>query len=90
MDVNGNDNTPEWGYCTIAGCTEAAWPVWLKGSYPDDPDLLLCESHFDQRLAEIYRTLQAAYHALQSYACGNGAPDLASEVALAIEKVIEI
>jgi hypothetical protein len=45
MDADGNDNTPEWGYCTYAGCREAATPIWLSGEYPDDPDVLRCPTH---------------------------------------------
>ena len=53
MDVNGNDNQPEWGYCTANGCTEAAFPIWESGAYPDDPDLLLCETHIGAEIARL-------------------------------------
>lgn len=43
----------------------------------------------DAMLAERARLLTAAYHALQSYARGNAAPDLAIEVATAIESTLE-
>jgi hypothetical protein len=36
---------PEWGYCTHAGCVEAAEPLWYSGAFPDEPDLLLCNTH---------------------------------------------
>jgi hypothetical protein len=46
MDVHGNDNRPEWGYCQEEGCEEAAIPCYRAGNaYPDDPDDLLCPSH---------------------------------------------
>ncbi len=48
MDVNGNDNTPEWGYCTAEGCHEPAIPCFLP-NYDDkpeyEPDDLLCVEH---------------------------------------------
>lgn len=50
IDVNGNDNTPEWGYCEHPGCPEPAYPIWFSGGEPDDPDLLLCEAHIGARL----------------------------------------
>ncbi len=53
IDVNGNDNTPEWGYCTTQGCKEAAFPIWLSGGPPDDPDLLLCETHIGLHIAKL-------------------------------------
>lgn len=45
MDVN--DNTPEWGYCTVEGCPHPAIPCWLPDSDygVDDPDDLLCADH---------------------------------------------
>lgn len=64
MDVNGNDNQPEWGYCTDPGCTEAAFPIWLSGGFPDDPDLLLCETHIG---AEIARLREALRHAARMF-----------------------
>lgn len=45
MDVNGNDNTPEWGYCQVAGCMNDAIPCYISGGPPDDPDDLLCADH---------------------------------------------
>lgn len=45
LDVNGYDNTPEWGWCHTEGCKEEAFPIWKSGEYPDDPDLLLCPRH---------------------------------------------
>lgn len=46
MDVNGNDNTPEWGYCQEEGCSEPAIPCYDIGNkYPNDADALLCPSH---------------------------------------------
>lgn len=85
MDVHGNDNTPEWGFCTAPGCTNAAYPIWLSGEYPDDPDLLLCETHIGAEIARLRTLLDSAYHALLSYAHGNSAPFLAEEVAAAIK-----
>jgi len=52
IDVDGNDNTPEWGYCTEAGCKEPALPIWLYGGYPDDADLFLCMDHIGKLIAE--------------------------------------
>lgn len=37
---------------------------------------------------DLLKLAHAAFHALQSYAHGNAAPDLASEVASALEKTI--
>ena len=48
MDVNGNDNTPEWGFCRVEGCHEAAIPCYDSGGPPDDPDDLLCADHCQQ------------------------------------------
>jgi len=45
MDVNGNDNAPEWGYCQIDGCHQPAIPCYISGGPPDDPDDLLCAEH---------------------------------------------
>lgn len=57
MDVHGNDNTPEWGYCTTAGCHEVAFPIWLSGTFPDDADLLLCEEHIGAHIARQDRLI---------------------------------
>jgi len=56
LDVNGYDNTPEWGYCKTEGCKEEAFPIWLSGDYPDDPDLLLCPKHIGARIKELMDT----------------------------------
>lgn len=46
MDANGNDNTPEWGYCTVEGCAGEAIPCYLPGTMPpDEPDDCLCVDH---------------------------------------------
>lgn len=47
MDVNGNDSSPEWGYCQVEGCREPAIPCWLPDSDygVDEPDDLLCANH---------------------------------------------
>jgi hypothetical protein len=47
MDADGNDNTPEWGYCQAEkGCKEAAMPLYDIGTtYPNDPSMLLCPAH---------------------------------------------
>jgi hypothetical protein len=46
MDVHGNDNTPEWGYCTKDGCEQAAMPFWLPDNEPpNDPDGFYCAEH---------------------------------------------
>ena len=46
MDVDGNDNTPEWGYCDKEGCKEPAIPCYLPYNMPpDDPDDCLCVDH---------------------------------------------
>lgn len=60
IDVNGNDNTPEWGYCTVKGCEEEAFPIWTSGEYPDDPDLSLCPTHIGARLFELRAVAEAA------------------------------
>lgn len=62
LDVNGNDNSPEWGYCTAEGCTEEAFPIWKSGAEPDDPDLLLCPKH----IGELIGRLEADAAALRS------------------------
>lgn len=61
LDVNGNDNQPEWGYCHTEGCKEGAFPIWKSGAYPDDPDLLLCPKH----LGELIGSLEADAAALR-------------------------
>ena len=46
MDVDGNDNTPEWGYCQVEGCGAPAIPCYLPGNeQPDDPDDTVCCAH---------------------------------------------
>lgn len=46
MDVHGNDNTPEWGYCTVDGCMNEANPYWFPDNeYPNDPDGKYCTEH---------------------------------------------
>lgn len=60
MDVDGNDNTPEWGYCTQPGCSHAALPIWLSGDFPDDPDLLRCERHLGSLINGLMVLLRAA------------------------------
>jgi len=63
MDVHGNDNTPEWGYCKTPGCNEPAEPLWFSGDFPDDPDLLLCYKHTGAYIAALEAenaTLRAA------------------------------
>lgn len=58
LDVNGNDNRPEWGYCRAEGCREEAEPVWYPPSdYPDDPDLLLCRKHIGERLKSAQQAI---------------------------------
>lgn len=52
LDVNGNDNTPEWGYCSAEGCREGAFPIWKSGDAPDDPDLLLCPTHLGRLIGQ--------------------------------------
>jgi hypothetical protein len=64
MDVDGNDNGPEWGYCTHPGCRHAAFPIWLSGDYPDDPDLFLCPTHIGSRMNGALVLLQACYQRL--------------------------
>lgn len=53
IDVNGNDNQPEWGYCDAPGCPEPAYPLWYAGGPPDDPDLLLCDRHIGARILQL-------------------------------------
>lgn len=60
IDVNGNDNQPEWGYCTVPDCGEEAFPIWTSGEYPDDPDLYLCPTHIGARILELEKELTAA------------------------------
>jgi hypothetical protein len=88
MDVNGNDNQPEWGWCNAPDCKNAASPIWLSGDYPDDPDLLLCDRHIGAEIARLRKTLEAAYHGLMSYACGNSATALAEEMAAEITRAL--
>jgi hypothetical protein len=38
--------------------------------------------------SESWRLLEAASHALKSYACGNAAPDLAEEMAESIDRFL--
>jgi hypothetical protein len=59
IDVNGNDNTPEWGYCTYPDCKEEAEPIWLSGGFPDDPDLYLCNQHIGAKIAELMAQIEA-------------------------------
>lgn len=42
----------------------------------------------DAMLAALRKTLDAAYHGLMSYACGNSAPALAEEMAAEIARVL--
>jgi hypothetical protein len=58
MDVDGNDNQPEWGYCTAEGCQEAALPIWLEGGCPDDADLFLCQDHIGTEIARLRAALR--------------------------------
>lgn len=61
MDVHGNDNTPEWGYCRHPdGCREDALPLWLSGDFPDDPDLRLCQKHIGLHIARLEDLLGTA------------------------------
>lgn len=60
IDVNGNDNQPEWGYCAVAGCPEPAYPIWYSGGFPDDPDLLLCEAHIGARMLQLQHDVDRA------------------------------
>lgn len=60
MDVDGDDNEPEWGYCTAEGCTEAALPIWLSGDFPDDPDLFLCIKHIGAEIVRLTEALEQA------------------------------
>ena len=53
IDVNGNDNRPEWGWCKTEGCKEEAFPIWLSGDWPDEPDLLLCPKHIGLHIASL-------------------------------------
>lgn len=58
IDVNGHDNTPEWGYCKAAqGCKEEAFPIWKSGDAPDDPDLLLCPKHLGLLIGDLSRQI---------------------------------
>lgn len=59
IDVNGNDNQPEWGYCAVGGCPEPAYPIWYSGGFPDDPDLLLCDQHSSARILELEKECEA-------------------------------
>lgn len=59
IDVNGNDNQPEWGYCHAPKCKEPAYPIWYSGGFPDDPDLLLCEAHIGARMLDLEKTCEA-------------------------------
>lgn len=58
-DIGLLDRGPEWGYCKVDGCDGEAFPLWLSGDYPDDPDLLLCPTHIGAHIAkaktDLYR-----------------------------------
>jgi hypothetical protein len=69
MDADGNDNTPEWGYCEEAGCKMEALPLWFSGSFPDDADLFLCMEHIGRRMG----ALEGACRALVT-ACDTAPP----------------
>ena len=60
-DVDGNDNQPEWGYCTYPGCTRAALPIWLSGEYPDDADLYFCEQHIGTKIKNLMALVFIAF-----------------------------
>ena len=49
-DIGLLDNRPEWGWCKTEGCDQEAFPIWLSGDYPDEPDLLLCPKHIGARI----------------------------------------
>ena len=66
MDVNGNDNSPEWGYCTEKGCKEPAEPLWFSGGFPDDPDLSLCHKHIGTRMLAVETERDALRTALRA------------------------
>lgn len=70
MDVNGNDNSPEWGWCTWPGCKDAALPIWMSGDFPDDPDFLLCPTHIGSKMNALYCILQSivAWHSYNLHA----------------------
>lgn len=50
--------------------------------------LVFAERYLEQSDPETMKALEAAAHALKSYAYGNAAPDLAKEAGAAIEKVV--
>jgi hypothetical protein len=64
MDVHGNDNTPEWGWCKTEGCGEPAEPLWFSGGFPDDPDLLLCYEHTGQYVGALRAAITEAHRIL--------------------------
>lgn len=72
IDVNGNDNTPEWGYCTIDGCREEAFPIWQSGGFPDEPDHLLCPKHIGLLIGKL-ETQRRAWTAIGAKAQADAA-----------------
>lgn len=90
MDVNGNDNAPEWGWCTYPGCGEAAMPIWLSGEFPDDPDYLLCPQHIGSRLNAALVLLRACHmrlDALGSYGNMDKTIELTKRVAKYLQEM---
>jgi len=94
IDVNGNDNSPEWGWCQAEGCDETAYPIWESGGYPDDPDLLLCEKHIGETIARL-RAALAWYADLSNYdmwraprTAGGWRTDRGERARLALEQVV--
>jgi len=81
IDVNGYDNSPEWGTCKAEDCKEDAFPIWLAGDYPDDPDLLLCPKHIGARILRA-ETAQKAWTEIG--ARGQGVADAARALRQAI------
>jgi hypothetical protein len=76
MDVHGNDNAPEWGWCRHPdGCREDALPLWLSGDFPDDPDLRLCQRHIGLHIAGLTEVLRALWGAAGTITEGENTGD---------------
>ena len=60
IDVNGNDNQPEWGWCRGPESDNEAMPIWFGGDPDDDPDLLLCLDCIGLEIAQLHSVIDRA------------------------------
>ena len=74
IDVNGNDNQPEWGLCRGPECDNEAMPIWFGGDPDDDPDLLLCLQCIGVEFADLHSVIIRAARQLP------GNPDAAEAI----------